>query len=52
VSIETLASAKYCSHCLNQLNGSSPEKVEKSSFGLEIDRVNWLAWVCGAEWLV
>jgi hypothetical protein len=39
----TLAKAKYFSHCLSQLNGSSPLKEEKLSMGLAMDRLNWFA---------
>jgi hypothetical protein len=41
VSIGTLAKAKYFSHCLNQLTGSSPPKFGKSNFGLAIDKLKW-----------
>jgi hypothetical protein len=44
LSIGTLAKEKYFSHWRNQLNGSSPEKVGKSSLGLAMDKLN-CGWV-------
>jgi hypothetical protein len=40
VFIGTFASVKYFSHCLSQLNDSSPENGEKSSLGIAMERLN------------
>jgi hypothetical protein len=53
-SIGTLVGEKYFSHCLSQLNGSSPAKAGKSILGPEMDRLNWvvgslLLWCLGCS---
>jgi hypothetical protein len=64
VSIGTLANANYFSHCLNQLTGSSPQKLGKSSLGRAMERLKlfglldlggsgvWKVDVVNAVWCV